>query len=146
MKHQLFPAILIMATVAYARAERYVQKHSLSKQLVAVVAEGDFEPRSMGSYSVRMYEVLNPDFPTDNFVCGIVAERDGSVERVIVHDLDGKGMKEVIVTIRCVGTGSYLSAHAYRYEDGALTLAASFESLPKDTDSLLALKRQLGTN
>jgi hypothetical protein len=47
---------------------RYLNQHKLSTGLTAVVAEGDLEPRSIGSYSVRIYGA-NPEYPTDDYIC-----------------------------------------------------------------------------
>lgn len=44
----------VLCSAAWA-ADRFVQKVPLAKGLVAVVAEGDLEARSIGSYSVRAY-------------------------------------------------------------------------------------------
>lgn len=65
-----------------------------------VVAEGDLEPRSIGSYAVRIYAFINPDFPFDKLVTGIIRPRDGVVEEVKFADLDGHGSPEIVVVIR----------------------------------------------
>lgn len=49
----------------------------LQKNVIAVVSQGDFEPQSIGSYSLRVYEVLDPKFPYDNYVTGVLGQRDG---------------------------------------------------------------------
>ena len=78
---------------------RYVNQHKLSTGLTAVVAEGDFEPRSIGSYSVRIYGA-NPEFPTDDFLCGTIRSRDGSIEKVMIQDINDGGTEEIIIIIR----------------------------------------------
>jgi hypothetical protein len=90
-----------------------------------VVAEGDFEPRSIGSYSVRLYSGENPQRPTDDFLAGVIHERDGSIEKVVLADVDGNGRDEIVVIVRNAGTGSYLSAHAFAIEKKRLVLRAS---------------------
>src|SRR5262245_497463 len=63
---------------------------------IAVAAEGDFEPRSIGSYSLRIYAGANPDFPYDAFMAGIVRPRDGTVENIKFCDLDRDGVLDII--------------------------------------------------
>ena len=124
-------------------AERYVKQHQLDDRHVSMVAEGESEPRSIGSYTVRIYEVLNPASPTDFFVCGVVRPRDGVLEDVLVEDLDGDGDEDLIVSIRNVGTGSFLSADAFGYSDRSLFLLASVAGLTRDADPVAALRSRL---
>ena len=120
-------------------SDRYVKLHRLPTGQVAVVAEGDLEPRSTGSYTVRIYSNQRPEFPVDDFICGIVQARAGTVEDVLLADLDQDGLKELIVTIRSVGTGGYLSADAFRFRDSRLTNIGSVTDLPKNADCVQAL-------
>src|SRR5262245_39687483 len=80
---------------------------------MAVVAEGDFEPRSIGSYSLRIYAGTNPDFPYDAFMAGTVRPRDGTVEDLKFFDLDRDGVLDIIVILRSAGSGGYRSADAF---------------------------------
>jgi len=141
--HPHYAAIAVLfalcASLHAGGADRYVQKHRLPGGRVAVVAEGDLEPRSIGSYSVRIYTGRSERFPTDDFVCGLIRERDGSVEAVNLADIDGDGTAEIVVILRCVGTGGYLSADALSVKGGQLRLVAHAEGLPKDADSVRAL-------
>ncbi len=58
------------------------------------------EEASIGSYAV----VLRwPDRPVER----IAGERDGSVEKLWFHDLDGDGRGEVLVVTRSAGSGGY---------------------------------------
>ena len=116
-------------------------KIALTSGKIAVVTEGKGEPRSVGSYSLRIYSATNPAFPYDDFIVGIVRPRDGFVERVAVHDIDEDGTAEIIVIIRNVGTGSYLSADAIQYRDKSLRLLGSVGGLEKDENPILALKK-----
>ena len=124
-----------------ADADRYVKLHPLPTGQVAVVAEGDLEARSIGSYTVRVYSNADPEFPTDDFICGLLQPRDGSIEDVKFADVNQDGSKEMIVIIRCVGTGSYLSADAFSFKDKHLTRAGSVSNLPKDADCIAALSK-----
>ncbi len=110
---------------------------------IVVVAEGRFEPRSVGSYSLRVYAETNPRFPYDDFVGGIVRSRDGTVEDVRFSDLDRDGAPEIIVVIRSAGTGGYLSADAFRFRASALILLASVSGLPRNADPIRALEAEL---
>jgi Periplasmic lysozyme inhibitor of I-type lysozyme len=105
-----------------------------------VVAEGDLEPRSIGSYSVRVYAATNPRFPHDDFVAGVIRPRDGSIEDIRFSDLDRDGSLDIIVIIRSVGTGGYLSADAFRLHGPALSLLTSVSGLSGSADAVRALE------
>ena len=105
-----------------------------------VVTEGEFEPRSIGSYSLRVYSASNPQFPYDVYLAGIIRPRDGVVEWLARHDLDHDGTEEIIVVIRSAGTGGYLSADAFQYRNRQLGLMVSVEGLRKHADPVRALE------
>jgi hypothetical protein len=106
---------------------------------VVVVAEGDCEPASVGSYSVRIYSGLNPYFPLDEYVTGVVRPRDGAIEQVKFPDVDGDGHAEIVVVIRSAGSGSYVSADAFTYANKSITLLASVSGVAKNADPLPVL-------
>jgi len=135
----LFCLTFVNQSIAGGSSDRYVKQHLLPTGQVVVVAEGDLEPRSIGSYTVRVYSNDRPEYPTDDFVCGLVQSRDGSVENVIFADVDRDSIKEIIVTIRSVGTGSYLSADAFAFKDKRLARIGAVSGLPKDADCVSAL-------
>ncbi len=110
---------------------------------IAVVAEGDFEPRSIGSYSLRTYAGIDPRFPYDRFIAGIVRPRDGVVESVKFADLDSDGSSEIVVIIRSVGSGGYLSADAFELRNKAPTLLGTVAGLAHDADLIRALEVEL---
>lgn len=122
---------------------RFVQKLALPGGFVAVVAEGDFEARSIGSYSVRVYtnESAQPGDDTTFFAAGLVRERDGTVEKVLLADI-GAG-PSLVVTMRSAGSGGYLSADAYTIGKGTIALRASVAGLPADADPVAALKASM---
>jgi membrane-bound inhibitor of C-type lysozyme len=124
-------------------AERKVHRQHHPAGPVVAVAEGDGEPRSVGSYCVRVYSHANPDFPTDDFICGLVRARDGVVENLVFADIDHDGSLEIVVVIRSVGTGSYLSADAFTLKGQQLSLAATVSGLPKDADCVAALRENV---
>ena len=110
---------------------------------IVVVAEGDFEPSSVGSYSLRVYAGSNPRFPYDNYIAGTVRPRDGTVEDVRFCDVNLDGSLDIIVVIRSAGTGSYLSMDAFQLHGNILTLLGSVSGLAKDADPIRALETQL---
>jgi len=141
----VYMSLFLIVCLAYgneqAQSGRYANQHKLSTGLTVVVAEGDFEPRSIGSYSVRIYGA-NPDFPTDDFVCGTIRPRDGIVEKVIIQDINGNGTEEIIVIIRSVGTGGYLSADVFQYQPKQLMLLESVTDLTKKADPIHELTKK----
>jgi hypothetical protein len=110
---------------------------------VAVAAEGDGEPRSIGSYTLRVYSPAGDGGPRDRFVAGAIRPRDGTVEAIRFADLDRDGTPEIVVMLRSAGSGGYLSADAYRLRGGVPRYAASVEGLPRDDDPIRALSARL---
>ena len=84
---------LLFISSLQAVEERFLEKIRFSKDLTVVVASGDFEPQGIGSFTVRFYrsndEAVSQDFDVDNFVAGILLERDGVIEKVEIMDIDG---------------------------------------------------------
>ena len=105
-----------------------------------VVAEGDFEPRSVGSYTLRVYAGSFGKFMMDDFVAGLVRPRNGIVEAVKFDDLEDDKRPEIVVITRSVGSGGYVSVDAFRYNSRSLQLIASLSGLDKRTDPLMALR------
>ena len=133
--------MLVSSAVKAEEPTRIVTRFEHSaKTMLAVVSEGNLEPRSIGSYCLRVYYLGNPDFPYDHFVTGLIMPRDGSLEKVLIADLNGDEVPEIIVTIRSAGTGSYLSADAFQFDGKHLIHYKSFSNLPKDTDPIQILK------
>ena len=128
-------------TFAAEQEHRFVQifRFPAAPEFV-VVAEGDFEPRSVGSYTLRVYGGKSDNFPTDDFVAGLVRPRNGIIEAVRFDDVDGDGKPEIVVTIRSVGSGGYVSADAFRYRDRSLDLIASASDLDKEADPIQVLR------
>ena len=122
-------------TFAAEQEHRFVQifRFPAASEFV-VVAEGDFEPRSVGSYTLRVYGGKSDNFPADDFVVGIVRPRNGIIEAVRFEDFDGDDKPEIIVTIRSVGSGGYVSADAFRYKSKSLEFIGSVSNLDKGAD------------
>jgi PliI/PliC-like inhibitor of I-type lysozyme len=126
--------------VSAADDSRFATKLALPNGQFAVVAEGDFEARSIGSYSVRLYAVGVPDqTDTASFVTGLFEKRDGAIELVRLADIDRDGHDEIIVVMRSAGTGGYLTVHAITLREKHLEMRATVVGLPKDADPVAAL-------
>ena len=142
MLRSLFLSVaLIVATPAGAADLNRIVLNGSDEGLAVtvVVDEGEGEPRSTGSYALRLYRAGDPSFPYDAFLAGAVRPRDGTLEALKFADIDRDGRNEVIVVVRSAGTGGYLSADAFRLQKGILALAASKSGLPGDADPVAAL-------
>jgi hypothetical protein len=64
----------------------------------------------------------------------------------MIQDLNGDGNEEIIIIIRSVGTGGYLSADAFQYQSKQLKLIANVTDLRKNADPIHELKKILKTN
>jgi len=117
--------------------------HFPSGSEVLVVAEGDLEPRSIGSYTLRVYAGNLDQFSTDEFITGMVRPRNGTIEAVQLADVDGDGRADVVVLMRSAGSGGYLAADAFRYSHRSLELIGSVAGLGKAADVIAALRDQL---
>ncbi|HEX7249317.1 MAG TPA: PliI family lysozyme inhibitor of I-type lysozyme [Burkholderiales bacterium] len=132
--------LALVAPTAFGEGERVVKQAALpAAQATVVVAEGGFEPRSIGSYSVRAYDARDPRHPYDRFLAGAVRPRNGSVEELRFADVDRDGIADIIVVMRAAGTGGYRSADAFRLRGRALVLLGSVSGLAKDADPVRAL-------
>jgi hypothetical protein len=139
----------VLVTLAFAASSvgasgRFVAKLSLPSGQTVVVSEGEFEARSIGSYSVRLYRSAAPENETTFFISGLVSARDGVVEKVMLVDINGDELAEIVVVVRSVGTGSYLSAHAFSVDmNQRLILLASIEGLQSTADPVAALRETI---
>jgi hypothetical protein len=136
-------ALLASATLHAAESDRFITKVKLPSGQTAVVAEGDFEARSIGSFSVRLYDAAPTGDETTFFTAGLIRARDGSIATVLLADVDGNKRPEIIVNVRSVGTGSYLSAHAFAYDKQGLSFRAAVEGLPPQADPIAALRKSI---
>ena len=145
MKRFLCLTIVALPVVASAQStDRFVEKVRLPEGETVLVAEGELEPRSIGSFSVRVYEAAGPKDETTFFVGGLIHPRDGTMERVALAEVDSTtASPEIVVVVRSVGTGGYLSAHAFSYRDEALAYIGSVAGLPADADAVAHLRTKL---
>lgn len=137
---------LFLSTAALALDTQRVVKHGVLPHTgqAVVVAEGDLEPRSIGSYAVRLYAKNDPAYPYDRFVAGIVHTRNGVVDALRFEDIDGDNKPEIVVIVRYTGSGGFISADAFAPHGKTLRLVSSVAGLPADQDPILALKRKRG--
>jgi hypothetical protein len=146
-KVQVACLFLLCASLAGAAepTRRFVQKLALPTGQTAVIAEGDFEARSIGSYSVRIYATRSaqPDDDTTFFSAGVIRARDGTVEKVFLADLGNDGPPSLVVAIRSTGSGGYLSADAFTIGKNTVVLRRSVAGLPANADPVIALKASL---
>ncbi|MCD6380636.1 PliI family lysozyme inhibitor of I-type lysozyme [bacterium] len=134
--------LLLLAAPTHAEAQdRFISKITLPSGQTVVVAEGDFEARSIGSFSIRLYEAAADSDETTFFISGLIRARDGVVEKVIYADLDGDKQQEIIVIVRSVGTGNYQSAHAFAITSDEVVFRAAVEGLAPDIDPVAVLQR-----
>jgi hypothetical protein len=134
--------LVLMPLFTHAAEHRFVQQLPLPDNRSTIqVAEGDNEPRSIGSYSIRLYGGSNPDFPLDDFLVGQVYPRDGAVERLLNTDADGDGTGEVVVVMRSAGSGGYLNVDVFSWQNKQIRRILSLSDLPPKTDPLLEVKR-----
>lgn len=135
-------ALLLLAlSTTLAAAQRPVLKGVLpGTSKIVVVAEGELEPRSTGSYSLRIYGGANRAHPYDDFIGGIVWRRSGTVEKLVLADVNGDQIADIVVVVRSAGTGGYLSADAFRLRGRLLEHLGSVKGLAKDADPVRALK------
>ena len=137
-----------LSLIGYAYAhpveDRFIQKIRLPSGQTLLIAEGEYEPRSIGSFSVRVYEkAALPINETAYFIAGLVRYREGSVRQAVLDDIDGTGPPELVVIVGSAGSGAYLFADAFSVSrQGQLALIGSVEWLPPQADPVAALRRQ----
>ncbi len=132
-------AVVVAASDAAATtsSDRYVRKIGLPDGQTVVIAEGDYEARSTGTYTVRLYASRDTAF----YASGVILPRDGTIEDVRLADLDGSGVRQLVVIIRSAGTGGYLSAQALSFTGKRIEVRSHVSGLPKDADAVAALTR-----
>ena len=136
---------LLFISTLQAAEERFIKKIRFSKDLTVVVAAGDLEPEVIGSFTVRFYrandEAVSKGFDVDDFVAGIILERDGVIEKVEMMDLDGDASKELIISVRCAGSGAYLAGFALTLRNETVQILAQDPGMRKDANVALELGR-----
>lgn len=138
--------LVVCATILFAAEtdHRFVQLFRFpGTRETVVIAEGDLEPRSIGSYTMRVYKGRSAEFPTDEFITGVVRPRNGTIEAVRFADVDGDDRADLIVVMRSAGSGGYLTAEGFRYHNNSINLIGSVEGLYKTADVIQVLREKL---
>lgn len=136
-------ALLLPGVLHAAEQQRFVSTVTLATGQTVVVAEGDYEPRSIGSFSLRLYAAATAGDETTFFASGLVSSRDGALERIALADLGDACSPAVVVIARSVGSGSYQSAYAFEVADDTLAFCAAVEGLAADANPVGALQDAL---
>ena len=126
-----------------ADPNHYVQAVVLPKDGTVVVATGEFETESQGSYSVRLYAPETGKNRFAKLVDGIICKREnGFVDDVLVETLAGDKQDEIVVVIRNPEKNDALSADAFRIVDGKIQRRVSVANQDANADivKLLAFK------
>jgi len=136
-------AVLLLTGILPGMASgHFTTKIKLPSGQTVVVAEGEFEARSIGSFSVRLYQAASGGNETTFFISGLIRGRDGVIQKVVLDDINGDEQPEIIVIVRSVGTGSYLSAHAFAVnKHQQLIIASMVEGLQAEADPVTALRK-----
>lgn len=137
MKDQTLLMMLLFSAATPALAEqetRFITQLTLATGQTAVVAEGDWEARSVGSFSVRLYAAAPKGDETTFFVAGVIQPRDGVLENVMLANVYGSAQPEIIVTARSAGSGSYQSAYGFEFDERTLVAVATAEGFSANED------------
>ena len=105
-----------------------------------IVSENDHEPRSIGSFSIRVYGGRNPEFPFDDFIVGAIFARDGVIESVHILDVDGDDRDDLVVVQQTAGSGAYRNADAFSVRQAQIVRIGSVTGVAADVDVLEILK------
>jgi hypothetical protein len=92
--------------------DRFIKEIALSGGMTAVVAEGDLEPRSTGTYTVRIYK----DLKSGAFVTGLTKERDGAICNIGFGDLNKDGRKELFVETKTSLQENYINIDVFDFD------------------------------
>lgn len=120
--------------------ERFVIKIELPSGQTVVVAEGDGEARSIGGFSVRLYQAAPAPDATTFFTAGLIHARDGTLDKVRLADVDGDQQPDIVVIARSAGTGGYQSAYAFAASKERLSFIAAVQGLRAQADPVAALR------
>ena len=121
-------------------AERFIERVTLPTGQTVVVADGDFEARCSGSFSVRLYDAAPFPDETTFVIFGLIHRRDGVLEKILLADVDGDSSSEILVVARSVGTCGYLPVYGFKVKDAQLAVYSSGDGLPAGADPVESLK------
>lgn len=135
--------LTLAVTCTVAADEDRIKIATMPQGITVVVSEGELEPRSAGSYSLKLYARNDPAFPYDRFMTGLVRPRNGTLEAIKFADLNHDGTAEIIVITRYTGSGAFVTADAFRAQRDSVKLLASIAELDAKNDAVEALKKKL---
>ncbi|KZZ57158.1 hypothetical protein A3760_30600 [Oleiphilus sp. HI0122] len=122
-------------------SDRFIKQLTFQTGQTLLIAEGEREARSIGSFSVRLYDAGAKGDETTFFLDGLIMARDGAIETATLADINGDQLSELIVISRTVGSGSYLSAYAFSIADNRLESIHELNGMQPDTDPVNALRK-----
>ena len=143
VRYSSFAFLCFAIVCPVLKAMPFSEGVQLLENIYVVVEESASEPRSIGSYSIRLYDSTNPDWPTDKFVSGIVRERDGTIQSIEKADINKDGEEDLVVLIRSAGSGGYLQVEAFRLGEGKVELIASVLDLDPKSEYIKELKSSI---
>ena len=97
---------------------RYVARFQLREGFVCVVAEGDLEPRSIGTFTVLVYRNLD----VGDYVAGVIARRDGFVKSAYRVTHQGGPGDEIVVEVETAGSGRFTTSVRFIFDPSAGSL------------------------
>ena len=133
-------AVVVVPQASPAQSDRELAGTLPGTALVVTATEGSREPRSIGSYALRLYAALDTAWPYDNFVAGAIRPRDGGLDGLVFGDLDANGAPDIVVVVRSAGSGGYLSADGFVVRGKRLTFVGHVEGLSPLADPLIHLQ------
>jgi len=147
MKSVLTIARALWFAVALTSFTTWAEESSLFSQVLVwresgrvIVSESDQEPRSIGSFSIRVYGGANPDFPFDDYQAGGIFSRDGVIESIHILDVNSDDLDDLVVVQRAVGSGGYRSADAFSVGQTQIVRIGGVTGVAPDVDLLELLK------
>ena len=142
------PALIVLLALVVStppiipgEAPRHLAERLPGTPLIVTATEGPGEPRSIGSYALRLYSPYEPELPFDNYVDGAVRPRDGGLADLVFGDLDGDAEVDIVVVVRSAGSGGYISADGFIVSGQRLTLAGHVGGLRPRSDPLGQLQQ-----
>jgi hypothetical protein len=123
MKRTVFATICAALLLPMHASGRDGVTLTLPDKRVAVLAQGDLEPASIGSYSVTIFK----DSTLTQFVAGAIFSRDGTLlrsdgkPRIRFADVTGDGVPELIVSKLTAGSGNHLEVDALKIDASSIT-------------------------
>ena len=148
MNHKIILSLICLAFAGIAGNTLAADKDriktaTMPQGMTVVVAEGDLEPRSAGSYSLRLYAKNDPAYPYDRYSAGLVRPRNGTVEEIKFADVNQDGKADIIVITRYTGSGAYVTVDAYGGGKKSVQLLTSIAGMDAKKDAVKALKNKL---